>query len=172
MGKIELFVVGASAGGLKALKKAVSRLPADFPAAICAVMHVAPDSPGLAPELLSGMGPLPARHARHDETLAAGRIGSRLRAPRRRASAAVRATPTPWKASLRQPTRALRNISGAPSARWRDQPRSTIGWCANSPAPTRLARAKALAAAEQARRLAALVRAAVKQDVPAREKAP
>jgi two-component system chemotaxis response regulator CheB len=74
MGKIDLFVVGASAGGLEALEKVVSRLPGDFPAAICIVMHVAPDSPGLVPELLSSMGPLPARHARHGEALASGRI--------------------------------------------------------------------------------------------------
>lgn len=74
MGAVSLFVIGASAGGLEALRRIVSALPADFPAAICVVVHVAPDSPGLIPEILSSAGDLPAAHGRDQEQLAPGRI--------------------------------------------------------------------------------------------------
>jgi two-component system chemotaxis response regulator CheB len=72
--KVELFVIGASAGGLEPLRRIASGLPATFPAAICVVVHVAPDSPGLIPEILDGAGPLSAAHARDEERLAGSRI--------------------------------------------------------------------------------------------------
>lgn len=74
MAKIELFVIGASAGGLEALRRLVSKLPATFPAAICVVVHISADSPGLIPELLSSAGPLPAQHAKGGERLHPGCI--------------------------------------------------------------------------------------------------
>lgn len=74
MGKIELFVVGASAGGLEALQKLVSQLPEAFPAAICIVVHMSANSPGHIPEILSATGPLPAHAAKDGERLKAGCI--------------------------------------------------------------------------------------------------
>ena len=39
-----LVVVGTSAGGIEALRVLVAGLPSTFPAAICAVMHISPES--------------------------------------------------------------------------------------------------------------------------------
>ncbi len=74
MGKVEVFVVGGSAGALGALQKMAAALPRDFPAAICIVLHVAADSPGLVPGILSTAGPLPASHAEDGEPILPGRI--------------------------------------------------------------------------------------------------
>ncbi|MGE3278095.1 MAG: chemotaxis protein CheB [Vicinamibacterales bacterium] len=53
-----LIVIGASSGGLEALRSIVARLPGDLPAAICAVIHTSPDSPGtLASALQRTAGP-------------------------------------------------------------------------------------------------------------------
>jgi two-component system chemotaxis response regulator CheB len=49
-------------------------LPADLPAAIFVVVHVAPHSPGYLPEILSRSGPLPARSARNGERFTNGAI--------------------------------------------------------------------------------------------------
>jgi two-component system, chemotaxis family, protein-glutamate methylesterase/glutaminase len=69
-----IVVVGASAGGIDALRALAKRLPADFPAPICVVLHVSPDSPGIVASIISRSGVLPAAHARHGERLQAGRI--------------------------------------------------------------------------------------------------
>ena len=53
-------VIGASAGGIEALRELVAGLPADFPAAIAIVLHTSPQSPGILPEILSRSGPLEA----------------------------------------------------------------------------------------------------------------
>ena len=69
-----LVVIGASAGGIEALREIVAGLPGDFPAPICVVIHTAPQSPGLLPDILSRAGALPAVTARDHQRLAAGRI--------------------------------------------------------------------------------------------------
>jgi two-component system, chemotaxis family, protein-glutamate methylesterase/glutaminase len=74
MGKIEAFVVGGSSGALEPLQKIAAGLPRDFPAAICVVLHLAPDSPGLLPSILSKAGPLPACHPKDGEAIEPGRI--------------------------------------------------------------------------------------------------
>lgn len=74
MGNIELFAVGGSTGALDALQKMAAKLPADFPAAICVVLHVAADSPGLVPSILSKAGPLPASHPEDGEPIEPGHI--------------------------------------------------------------------------------------------------
>ena len=65
----QIVVLGASAGGIDALRVVVSALPVDFAAPICIVLHTAPESPGVLPEILSRAGPLPAMNARNGERL-------------------------------------------------------------------------------------------------------
>lgn len=69
-----LFVIGASAGGLAPLRYLASELPAALDAAILVVLHTPPDFPSLAHELLGTTGRLPASQARHDELIVPGRI--------------------------------------------------------------------------------------------------
>ena len=67
-------VVGASAGGIEALRELVAGLPADFPAAIAIVLHTSPQSPGVLPEILSRSGPLKAVSPTGSARLRAGVI--------------------------------------------------------------------------------------------------
>jgi two-component system chemotaxis response regulator CheB len=69
-----LIVIGASAGGVETLKDVVSRLPEDFPAAICVVLHIAPSSPSALADILSRAGRLPCRPAEDGTPLRAGTI--------------------------------------------------------------------------------------------------
>jgi len=73
MASERIVVVGASAGGVRALQVLASGLPARFPAPILAVLHVG-SHPSILPELLTRSGPLPAAHARDGERIAPGRI--------------------------------------------------------------------------------------------------
>src|SRR5262245_8597167 len=70
----DIFVIGASAGGVAALQQLVSGLPNDFPGSLFVVRHMSPNSPGSVPDILARAGPLPAANARHGETIAAGHI--------------------------------------------------------------------------------------------------
>ena len=72
--KRDLVVIGASAGGVETLKRVVERLPVDLPAAICIVLHIAPDSPSLLARILDRAGPLPCRSAHEAERLEPGCI--------------------------------------------------------------------------------------------------
>jgi len=58
-----IVVLGASAGGVEALSTVVGALPADFPAAVFVVLHVAPAAISLLPEILGRVSALPVRHA-------------------------------------------------------------------------------------------------------------
>jgi len=69
-----LVVIGASAGGLDALRQLVAALPRDFPAPIAIVLHTAAMSPGVLHEILSRSGPLPAVKVRASERLQNGHI--------------------------------------------------------------------------------------------------
>jgi two-component system chemotaxis response regulator CheB len=69
-----LVVIGTSAGGLDALRSLAAALPADFPAAICIVMHTAPQSPGVLHEILGRAGVLPVVSPRNFQRIAAGHI--------------------------------------------------------------------------------------------------
>ena len=68
-----IVVVGASRGGVNAMKSLASMLPASFPAPILVVLHVG-DLPSTLPAILSRAGPMPARHAVDGEPLAKGTI--------------------------------------------------------------------------------------------------
>jgi two-component system chemotaxis response regulator CheB len=54
----DLVVIGASAGGVDALRVIVGGLPADLPAAVLIVVHTSPQGPYLLPEILGMAGSL------------------------------------------------------------------------------------------------------------------
>jgi two-component system chemotaxis response regulator CheB len=74
MGRKDIVVIGASAGGIDALKSLVADLPKDVKAAIFITLHVAPYSTGLLPEILERAGSLPACNAKDWEPIQHGRI--------------------------------------------------------------------------------------------------
>jgi two-component system chemotaxis response regulator CheB len=74
LGRRDLVVIGASAGGVEALMRLVRDLPTDLAAALCIVLHVAPDSPSMLAHILSRAGKLPCRPARDAEPLREGVI--------------------------------------------------------------------------------------------------
>lgn len=70
----DLVVVGASAGGVEALRAVVSTLPADFPGTVVVTMHLAAGSHSALAGILDRAGPLPARPARHGASLEPGTV--------------------------------------------------------------------------------------------------
>ena len=68
-----IMVIGASVGGVEALKTLVSDLPRDIPAALVVVQHIG-RNPSQLPELLARAGSLPAGHAGQGEVVRPGRI--------------------------------------------------------------------------------------------------
>jgi len=69
-----LVVIGASAGGIEALRDLVAKLPSHFPAPIALVLHTSPNAPGVLPAILTRSGPLPAMTPLSGERLLPGRI--------------------------------------------------------------------------------------------------
>ena len=74
MAKRDIIVIGASAGGVYALKELVSLLPVDFKATILVVVHVSPHSPSHLAGILNQSGPLRAVHPRDGELIEPGCI--------------------------------------------------------------------------------------------------
>lgn len=72
--KPDIVVVGASAGGMEALKKLVAQLPSNFPGTLFIVWHVAPAYPSVLPQILERVCPLPVAHAIDKEAIQPGRI--------------------------------------------------------------------------------------------------
>src|SRR4051812_28114126 len=70
----DIIVVGASAGGMEALAEVARGLPADLPAAVFVVWHLAPGSLGVLPRVLGEAGPLPAANAADGEEVRPGRV--------------------------------------------------------------------------------------------------
>lgn len=70
----DLVVVGASAGGVEALRALVRNLPADLDAAVLVVLHIPAGSPTLLPTILERSGPLPAVTPRDGDRITCGRI--------------------------------------------------------------------------------------------------
>jgi CheB methylesterase len=58
----DLVVIGASAGGVQTLRRVVADLPADLPATVCIVLHIAPNAPSMLASIARA-GPLPSRAA-------------------------------------------------------------------------------------------------------------
>jgi two-component system chemotaxis response regulator CheB len=69
-----IVVIGASSGGLEALRVIARQLRAGFPAPIAIVLHIAPDSPGLLGPIFAAVGPLPASNAVDGMRLQPGHI--------------------------------------------------------------------------------------------------
>jgi two-component system chemotaxis response regulator CheB len=70
----DLIVVGASAGGVEALRALMSALPAALPATVLVVLHIpATGADTLAP-ILDRAGPLPVRPAQHGRELRPGEV--------------------------------------------------------------------------------------------------
>lgn len=66
--------IGASAGGIEALRTLVAGLPADFSAAVIVVLHTSSESPGILGNILDRAGALPAANAVDGERIQPGRI--------------------------------------------------------------------------------------------------
>jgi two-component system chemotaxis response regulator CheB len=70
----DLVVIGASSGGIEALRRLVQRFPPDLAAAVLVVVHTPAESVGLLPKILDKIGPLPAKHPRDGERIQPGFI--------------------------------------------------------------------------------------------------
>lgn len=69
-----LVLIGASAGGVEAVRDVVTALPADLDATVLVVVHIAANATSTLPEILSRSGSLPAAHAQDGDDLEPGRI--------------------------------------------------------------------------------------------------
>jgi two-component system chemotaxis response regulator CheB len=72
--KSDIIVIGASAGGIEALKQIVAELKPDLPAALFVTLHLSPRSVSQLPEILSSCGPLPASHPINGSPIQHGHI--------------------------------------------------------------------------------------------------
>src|SRR5687768_10439673 len=70
----DIIVIGASAGGIEALRALVGGLPEDFAASLFVVLHTSPHSPGVLGSLLARAGALPALTVRERERITPGNI--------------------------------------------------------------------------------------------------
>ena len=70
---MSIIVIGASAGGVEAIRTVVAALPRDLNAAVFVTLHIGAHRSDL-PWLLSPAGPLAARHPAHGDVIEAGHI--------------------------------------------------------------------------------------------------
>lgn len=74
MASHDIIVIGASAGGVEALRNLVRTLPRNIPAALFVVLHIPVDHPSLLPDILSRAGTLPALHPTDNTAITPGHI--------------------------------------------------------------------------------------------------
>ena len=70
----DIVVIGASAGGVEALRTLLASLPADLPAAIFIVLHLWPGGTSFLPEILGRATAFKARHAADGEPIERGHV--------------------------------------------------------------------------------------------------
>jgi two-component system chemotaxis response regulator CheB len=70
----DIVVIGGSAGALEPLRALVAAMPADLPASIFVVLHLAPSTPTVLPQMLSRGSRIAAREAVDGEPIEQGRI--------------------------------------------------------------------------------------------------
>ncbi len=70
----DIIVIGASTGGVEALRQLVRDLPPNLPAALLVVLHIPPQGSSRLPHILSRAGVLPAEHPFDGESIKPGRI--------------------------------------------------------------------------------------------------
>jgi len=70
----DIIAIGASNGGIEALKELASALPHEFPASVFVVQHLGPGSPGLLGQILARETSLPTFAPQDGATIEPGRI--------------------------------------------------------------------------------------------------
>jgi two-component system chemotaxis response regulator CheB len=70
----DIVVIGASAGGVEAVSRIVSKLPADLPASVFITIHFPPQGISVLPRILARVGSMPVDHAEDQAPITAGRI--------------------------------------------------------------------------------------------------
>ncbi len=71
---IKAIVIGASAGGLYALKKLLPALPASFPCPVLVVQHLSPHSDNYMVRMLDELSPLVVKEADEKEPVVSGTV--------------------------------------------------------------------------------------------------
>lgn len=71
-GRHDIIVIGASAGGVEALKELFRGLPAGFRASLFVVLHITPLLPSHLPEILNTANRIPAHHVGEEESIRPG----------------------------------------------------------------------------------------------------
>jgi two-component system, chemotaxis family, protein-glutamate methylesterase/glutaminase len=69
-----IIVIGASAGGISAVRTLLSTLPKDIPAAIFVVVHTSPEGPGMLATVLGRATTLTVVHPKDGDTIRAGYV--------------------------------------------------------------------------------------------------
>jgi two-component system, chemotaxis family, protein-glutamate methylesterase/glutaminase len=70
----DIIVIGASTGGLDAVRIVLAELPRELPASLFIVLHMSSDSPGVLGWILERAGPFPAITVQARERIAPGRL--------------------------------------------------------------------------------------------------
>src|SRR6195952_873712 len=69
----DIIAIGGSTGALNALKRIFADLPADLPAAVFVVMHIASDSGDMLADILDAVGPMAVKTAAEGDIIENGR---------------------------------------------------------------------------------------------------
>ena len=70
----DIITIGASSGGIEALRLLLAELPQDLPAAVFVVVHLSEESPSALARILDRAGPLEAKNPEDGEVFQKGRV--------------------------------------------------------------------------------------------------